>query len=172
MRRDGRDNSQDGFLSGSDAAFKTDVASISSPLGKIRKLKGVSYKRKKSDKAGFDISETSVTNQSDEEVGENKNSGQKPPQIDSGIKALIEKEKDKRHIGFIAQDVETVVPEVVRTMSDGTKAIAYSQLVALVVEAMKEQQAIIEAQSLKKRNWNKKLMQGKAIQILKGQPVV
>jgi len=48
-----------------------------------------------------------------------------------------------RQIGFIAQDVEEVFPELVQTDSNGYKAIYYGQMVAILLEAMKEQQAEI-----------------------------
>jgi hypothetical protein len=54
-----------------------------------------------------------------------------------------ENEKDER-IGLIAQEVEKIVPQVVKEMNDGTKAIAYTDLIGLMVEAMKEQQTQIE----------------------------
>jgi hypothetical protein len=53
-------------------------------------------------------------------------------------------EYDKIHLGFVAQDVEKIVPEVVSTMQDGLKGIDYSKLVPLLVEAIKEQQVQIE----------------------------
>jgi len=50
-------------------------------------------------------------------------------------------------MGVVAQEVESVVPEAVFTASDrgGTKHVAYSALVALLVEANKAQQRDIEA---------------------------
>jgi hypothetical protein len=53
-------------------------------------------------------------------------------------------------LGFLAQDVEQVVPEVVRTDANGYKAVAYEKLTVVLTEAMKEQQTEIE--SLKARN--------------------
>ena len=50
-----------------------------------------------------------------------------------------------RQIGFIAQEVEPILPEVVKTDSDGYKALAYDKIAAVLVEAMKEQQSQIEA---------------------------
>lgn len=51
-------------------------------------------------------------------------------------------------IGMIAEEVEEVLPKLVNTHEkDGLKAINHNQLNALLVEAIKEQQAIIEAQN-------------------------
>jgi len=48
-------------------------------------------------------------------------------------------------LGFIAQDVEKVFPEVVQTQSEtGLKSVEYGNLVAPLVEAVKEQQIQIE----------------------------
>jgi hypothetical protein len=52
-------------------------------------------------------------------------------------------EEDFR-LGFIAQEVEKVCPEVVKEAPDGIKAMSYSDLIALLVEAVKEQQTQIE----------------------------
>tara|TARA_Y100000385_G_C13044318_1_gene616747 strand:- start:1242 stop:1598 length:357 start_codon:yes stop_codon:yes gene_type:complete len=47
-------------------------------------------------------------------------------------------------IGFIAQDVEKIEPKFVDG-KEGEKAVNYGQMVALLTEAMKEQQAMIVA---------------------------
>jgi len=50
-----------------------------------------------------------------------------------------------RQMGLIAQEVEQVAPELVMTPEgDGFKAIKYGNAIALVIEAMKEQQGEIE----------------------------
>jgi hypothetical protein len=46
----------------------------------------------------------------------------------------------KREMGVIAQEVEAVVPELVFTDADGIKSVAYANTVALLIEAIKEQQ--------------------------------
>lgn len=51
-----------------------------------------------------------------------------------------------RNFGFIAQEVEKVMPELVFTGPDGTKSVAYASLVPALVEATKEQQTRIETQ--------------------------
>ncbi len=53
---------------------------------------------------------------------------------------------DGKHNGFIAQDIEKIFPEIVREGQDGEKAVAYTELIPILIEAMKEQQKIIEKQ--------------------------
>ncbi|MNJ88786.1 hypothetical protein D3C87_63430 [compost metagenome] len=50
---------------------------------------------------------------------------------------------NEKQLGFIAQEVEKVFPEMVYTMEDGYKAVNYTALIPVVVEALKEQQATI-----------------------------
>ena len=54
--------------------------------------------------------------------------------------------KQGRDVGLIAQEVEAVLPEAVETDEEGYKSLAYTKLTALLVEAVKEQQALIDAQ--------------------------
>ncbi|MES2591883.1 MAG: tail fiber domain-containing protein [Bacteroidota bacterium] len=51
---------------------------------------------------------------------------------------------DTRQIGFIAQDLEKIYPEMVFTDTDGYKSVDYSRLTPVLVEAVKEQQKMIE----------------------------
>jgi hypothetical protein len=50
----------------------------------------------------------------------------------------------KDNIGFIAQELEVNFPELVTTNSDGTKAVKYQNMVAVLLEAIKEQQKQID----------------------------
>jgi hypothetical protein len=52
-----------------------------------------------------------------------------------------------REAGVIAQEVEAVLPEVVTTRDDGTKAVRYEKLVPLLIEAIKELNRKVEAQN-------------------------
>lgn len=47
-------------------------------------------------------------------------------------------------IGLIAQNVETVLPELVATDAEGNKSVAYQNMVSVLIEAVKEQQQMIE----------------------------
>ena len=48
-----------------------------------------------------------------------------------------------REMGTIAQEVEAVIPELVFTDENGIKSVAYANTVALLIEAIKEQQSQI-----------------------------
>jgi len=46
--------------------------------------------------------------------------------------------------GLIAQEVEHVIPELVGTNASGFKSVAYGNLIPLLIEALKAQQAEID----------------------------
>jgi hypothetical protein len=52
----------------------------------------------------------------------------------------------KLQYGLIAQDLEKIIPELVETDNEGWKSIEYSHIVPLLIEAIKEQQKIIDKQ--------------------------
>jgi hypothetical protein len=53
-------------------------------------------------------------------------------------------ERDGHDIGFIAQQLEEIVPTAVHTRSDGYKTVKYEKVVPILVQAIKEQQSMIE----------------------------
>ena len=50
----------------------------------------------------------------------------------------------EKEVGVIAQDVEEVLPEIVATREDGTKAVKYDRICALLIEAVKDLKKEIE----------------------------
>lgn len=52
----------------------------------------------------------------------------------------------RKDMGIIAQEVEQVFPNIVHTNAQGIKSVEYSNLVAPMIEAMREQQATIDHQ--------------------------
>jgi hypothetical protein len=59
------------------------------------------------------------------------------------------KNTGRADIGLIAQDVEKVIPEIVHTNEEGLKSVEYGNLVAILIEAVKEQQEEIDSQDYK-----------------------
>jgi hypothetical protein len=47
-------------------------------------------------------------------------------------------DKQKRHTGVIAQEIEAVLPEAVLVNEDGIRSVAYGNMVGLLIEAVKE----------------------------------
>lgn len=62
-------------------------------------------------------------------------------------------------VGFIAQEVEAIIPEVVKEGVGGYRALEYHTLTAIIVQAMKEQQTIIETQKLAIEDLNQQVEQ-------------
>lgn len=54
------------------------------------------------------------------------------------------KETGEHSIGLIAQEVEKVLPDLVHENEEGIKSVAYQNIVAVLIEAVKEQQIQIE----------------------------
>ena len=55
-----------------------------------------------------------------------------------------QEDKERIYAGVIAQEIEKAFPEVVFQNPDGTKAVSYSNIVSVLIEAMKEQQNQID----------------------------
>ena len=45
---------------------------------------------------------------------------------------------DERHFSVIAREIEQVLPEIVHTGPEGDNVVAYSELIPIMIEAMKE----------------------------------
>jgi len=101
----------------SDRSLKTSFQKIDKPLEKVMKLEGVTFQWKEESPCYDCPQETS---------------------------AKVER---RTEMGLVAQDVEKVVPEVVRTTNDGKKALAYQNLVALLIESIKAQQGELSKQA-------------------------
>ena len=54
------------------------------------------------------------------------------------------KSDNRKDIGVIAQEVETVFPELVHTNENGIKSVEYGNLVAPLIESIKAQQSQID----------------------------
>ena len=70
---------------------------------------------------------------------------------------------DDRQLGFSAQELEKVYPEMVKTDANGYKTVDYSRLTPVLVEAIKEQQEIILSQEVKLDAVEKELQELKSL---------
>jgi hypothetical protein len=58
---------------------------------------------------------------------------------------LNENETDETDIGFIAQDIESIIPESVITNWDSELIFRQEKIIPVLVKAIQEQQALIKA---------------------------
>jgi len=94
----------------SDASLKENIYTITDAINKISQLRGVYFNYKAIAK-----NDTTI--------------------LDSNFV-----QDTKTYMGLIAQEVESIVPEVVSTDENGLKGIAYENLVGLLIEGIKLQQ--------------------------------
>jgi len=114
----------------SDSTKKENVSLITNAIDKIKQIKGITYNLKPDSENGTTALKEEVTREEYRDIPESTT-------------------KKERSAGVFAQDVEKVLPEAVRTLEDGSKSVSYNDLVALLIEAVKEQQQVIEAQNQK-----------------------
>ncbi|MBL4752563.1 MAG: tail fiber domain-containing protein [Flavobacteriales bacterium] len=109
-----------GIVETSDVRLKKEITPLTDALAKVMALRGVTYKWKDEK----ELLESNIPV--------------------SHVNALTMSQEVE--LGVIAQEVEAVVPELVNTDIDGYKAVSYSKISALLIEALKEQQKIIQQQ--------------------------
>lgn len=82
----------------------------------------------------------SITENSDESLKENINTIENACGKISQIRGVEYNKigEEAKKIGVIAQEVESVVPEVVTEDADGTKSVSYTNLVGLLIQSNKE----------------------------------
>lgn len=123
----------------SDMRLKEDVAVIPDALRKLTALRGVSYRWN-------EIGLNKKTKGVEERLRSESNDPKENEIIWNAERQRIRKENSGIFKGFIAQEVEKVFPEWVNEDEDGYKTLAVSQLLPVLVEAIKEQQQQIREQ--------------------------
>lgn len=95
------------------------------------------------------LSSTDYNSTSDASLKENISSIANPLDVISKLNGVKFTWKDtgERSYGLLAQEVEKILPEVVKERSDGIKGINYSNIIAVLIESIKELKQ--EIQSLK-----------------------
>jgi hypothetical protein len=140
----------------SDVRLKENVKSLSNPLSLLSMVNGVSYnysfsemkKNRTQDEAKFSesVNETGKESQvSVDAAGSAKDAEYQ--RIQAEIDRREAREAARTRIGFLAQDVQKILPELVQTDDKGVMSIDYIGFIPLIVESIKEMQGTIEEQS-------------------------
>ena len=127
-----------GYALISDRSEKENIEPIENALDRLMQLQGLSFNFIDH----FADERSGRTMPSQDEIFESAR--QRTPELTKETFLQIKEEQSRRRLGVIAQDVEKVFPELVRTQEDGLKTVFYSELTAVLIEAIREQQAQIE----------------------------
>ena len=141
----------------SDARLKENVQSLQNPLDLLSHVSGVTYNYKLSeinkyrepDKSKFTEEQSIQENASDLQTSMDAASIEKAnrdKQLQNVIDRKEAEEASRKRIGFLAQDVEKVLPELVKTDEDGVKSIDYIGFIPLLVESINEMRLTIQEQ--------------------------
>lgn len=117
------------YLTSSDIRLKENISPVSNCLGKITQLNGISYNYIDNPKNKLELPEELMKKKGMDKVD------------NTASKKSMKKEK---HIGFSAQEVRELFPDLVREDSAGYLAVDYIGMIPLLVESIKEQQLKIE----------------------------
>ena len=88
-----------------------------------------------------------ITAYSDRSLKENIEVIENPLELLKGMRGVTYNRIDmngREQVGVIAQEVEAVLPQVVHTDGNGIKHVAYGNIVALLIEAVKDLQGQVE----------------------------
>lgn len=113
----------------SDARAKENVQTLKSGLSSVLSLRPVSYKWK----------HEAVVQTLSSEPSENEK--------ETTSDAYGPADEDQTQYGFLAQEVEEVLPDAVKTDSEGHKMINYTAIIPMLVQAVQELQATVEIQA-------------------------
>lgn len=135
----------------SDARMKDNIQPIENPIDILSRVDGVSYtyrlseiqKNRKSEENAFPETPETMTNEVNDALTEKE---QRDEQIKKEIELREEEEANRRRIGFMAQDIQKVLPELVQTDEKGVMSIDYIGFIPLIVESLKQMQQTIQDQ--------------------------
>jgi hypothetical protein len=105
------------------------------------------------DATGSEITADAFNESSDERLKENIIPVTNALDLLKGINGyyynLIEDEDKTRQIGFIAQQIQTALPEVVKKRKDGLLSVSYGHVTSLLVESVKSLLDYVEKQQIR-----------------------
>lgn len=161
-----------GVLVTSDRRFKKNIKGINNAMSSLKKLNGVSFDYIMTDGQLSDSQPIDIEKQSDEQLVAQAKDTADAAVADKAMlteKELREKENMKKyeklraeaaknHLGLIAQEVQSVLPELVKEDTAGYLYVDYIGLIPVIIEALKEQQSTIDAQSRKIKELEKEIV--------------
>lgn len=144
----------------SDARLKENIQSLQNPLSIIDQISGVSYtyrlseieNSREQDESNFSGTLSPEALAARENTGTTTDSGysdkdKKNEQIQQEIDKKEAENANRKRIGFLAQDIQKVLPELVQTDEKGLMSIDYTGFIPLIVESIKEMQQTILKQN-------------------------
>ncbi len=133
----------------SDMRLKKNVQSVTNSLLTLKQLRGVSYDLK------TDKDEALLTNLQNVRTIDDKSA----KDLEKSKKEAQDRIRESANqIGFIAQEIQTVLPQLVKTNKEGMLSVNYIGVIPLLVEGVKEQQAVIDAQKVEIENLKKDII--------------
>lgn len=128
----------------SDARFKTNVKPLGDALNQLKQLQGVSYSLLPHvlNKANGSVEPLSTGAATGPVSGKERRDA-----------AFFDKQSKEaaqpgpKHLGLIAQEVQKIFPELVKTDSSNYLYVDYIGLIPVMIEGIKEQEALIDAQN-------------------------
>lgn len=121
----------DNVIVWSDERLKENIATLEdNTVFKLRELKGVTYQLKQTQKNELaKVGGDDTTKQTN----------------DVSSQSLVD--KSKKHVGFIAQDVQKVYPDLVYADKEGMLSVDYIAFIPMIIEALKKQEELISSQA-------------------------
>jgi Chaperone of endosialidase len=123
----------------SDSRLKKNIKSMTGSMDYLKKLNAMTYDLKTDDDEKYlaSLNESKPTKQ--QEITDlEKTKKDLQNRINKG---------SKNQIGFLAQDVQAILPQLVTTQDNGFLAVNYVGVIPILVEGIKEQQKVIEDQA-------------------------
>jgi Chaperone of endosialidase/Secretion system C-terminal sorting domain len=128
-----------GVVLTSDSRLKENIVNLKNPLDSLFLMQGVTYNLK------WPVVQSTNSSRKDS-IGRSSSNAN----VDSSLYS-------RRHVGFIAQDIQKIFPELVYADKNGILSIDYIGIIPLLVEGLKQQQQIITAQSTKLKELDARL---------------
>ena len=140
----------DGIEASADVTDTTNVtaagALMDSELSDLASVKAINQGLATTDSPTFvTVTATDFNTTSDVSLKTNISTFENPLDVLSSLRGVAFDwiDNGKSEIGVIAQEVEKVLPELVSTNKEGIKSVKYGNLVAVLIEAVKDQQSQI-----------------------------